>query len=121
MRRIKTSLLLLALVAFNAAGAQRYSITWEAPTSREDGTPITATEIAEYRLYCEGKMTSIPSTPTEYVAGVEEVLPSKGTHSCHMTAVDTAGLEGLPSDSFELDWPYQVNPPRNILIITITQ
>ena len=72
---------------------------------------------------CEGEevLTFVQAVPTEYVAGVEEVPPSKGTHTCYMTAVETSGLEGLPSDSFELDWPYQVNPPRNILIITITQ
>ena len=112
---------MLALVAFNAAGAQRYSITWEAPAAREDGTPITVDEIAEYRLYCEDKVTAIPSTPTQYETNVEDVLPSKGSYSCYMTAVDTDGLEGLPSDSFTLEWPYQLNPPRNILIITITQ
>ena len=116
MLRIKNSLLVLALVAFPVAAAD-LAVTWEAPTMREDGTPLDASEIANYTLNCGGDPITIPAGVSEYRVPGSDIFPRYGPHDCYMTTVDINGLESKPSEPFTVDWVAPPNPPTNILII----
>lgn len=89
--------------AGTAATSQTVTATWQAPTTREDGTPLAASEIASYRLYYaigSTPTTSSPSvsiTPGSATQGVVTLQLSPSTDpvtvNLAVTAVDTNGLE----------------------------
>jgi|AntRauTorcE11898_2_1112593.scaffolds.fasta_scaffold27459_3 hypothetical protein len=113
-------LILTALLFSTTAMAE--TLTWNPPTERADGTPLDPmTEIAEYRLVCGEVVTSIDPTVAEgeqYEFRKHQVLPGYGAHDCHMTAVDTDGLESEPSMTLMLEWE-QAAPrsPTDVLVI----
>ena len=115
-------LIALMLMALLAAPAMAETLTWNPPTERADGTPLDPmTEIAEYRLVCGEVVTSIEPTVArgdQYELTKHEVLPGYGEHECHMTAVDTDGLESEPGGTVVLRWE-QVEPraPTDVLVI----
>lgn len=107
-------LIALMLLALLAAPAMAETLTWEPPTERADGTPLDPmTEIAEYRLVCGEVVTTIEPTVAHgerYELTKHEILPGYGAWDCHMTAVDTDGLESAPSMTVAIEW--QKTPPR---------
>lgn len=68
------------------------SVTWQAPTSREDGTPIAPGELKGYKMYV------FPADSTEAV--VKSTLPA----AIGMTAVDSNDLESELSDLVFVRW-----------------
>lgn len=115
-------LIALMLLALLAVPAMAETLSWTPPTERADGTPLDPmTEIAEYRLVCGEVVTSIEPTVAEgeqYELTKHQVLPDYGTWDCHMTTVDTDGLESEPSESVSITWDKA--PPReptDVLVI----
>lgn len=119
MKLIK--MLVLVFLAIVAVDALAETLTWEPPTTREDGTPLDpATEIAEYQLTCGDAVTIVAGTmPSEgYELAKHEVLPKYGTFDCTMVAVDTDGLRSEPSNSVVVEWVKQPPmPPTNLIIL----
>ena len=80
-------------------------ITWSAPTTRADGSPLTAGEIAGYELYHSAdtadnlqKLTSL--SPSELSVVVNDLTP--GTHYFAVSTVDTDGLQSSLSTTFSI-------------------
>lgn len=81
-------------------------LSWTAPTSREDGTPLAPSEIAEYRIYHavggdidpEGDPTIVSSGNAEIVT--IDLAPRAAPYSIQfaVTAVDTDGKESTLSN-----------------------
>jgi hypothetical protein len=98
------------------------TLSWEPPTTRVDGQTLDpATELAEYRLYCEGLDTvAIPAATSngEYEVPKTNIFPGYGAYDCGLTAVDTEGLESTMSNMVVIPWEKtKPNAPTNLLII----
>ena len=98
------------------------TLSWEPPTTRVDGQTLDpATELAEYRLYCEGlDAVAIPSATSngEYEITKDQLFPGYGKYDCGLTAVDTEGLESTMSNMVVIPWEKtKPNVPTNLLII----
>ncbi|MFB3855660.1 MAG: CFI-box-CTERM domain-containing protein [Vicinamibacterales bacterium] len=100
-------LVLAALFAPRAtASAARLSITWEAPTTREDGTPLD--DLTGYRLYYGASSTGASSPPcnvaTLDVDGADrtgyelEGLDAGARYYLQVTARDASGEESACSN-----------------------
>jgi len=94
-------LLLLSPLVF-ALGEKTFN--WEPPTEREDATPLDNADIQEYRIYCDGDLTTpIHVQPNEPLNTDTWQAPAEtfalGTHDCVATAVDTGGKESLVSNT----------------------
>jgi len=98
--------LIALLLIVTAASAQSSNsnltatITWTAPTERENGEPLAPGDLASFKLYrvVDGK----PIASATYAGTATSAQLSLAPASCYelqMTAVDTQGLESLPSDS----------------------
>lgn len=85
---------LLSLMALSAL-ADTATVSWVAPTQREDNTPLPITELSEFRIYwglgTAFDNTTVVTNPTTTTYVIEGLTP--GTYSFRMTAVDTNGLE----------------------------
>lgn len=68
-------------------------VQWEPPTLREDGSPLSPADLAEYRLYVNTAMLPVASTETS----TSLQLPA-GDYRVTITAVDLEGLESKHSD-----------------------
>lgn len=116
--RLLIALTLLAISTVVSAT----TLSWEPPTTRVDGKALDISELSHYNLYCGdlGIVAEIPaSTSTgEYEVPKLELFPDYGMYSCHMTAVDTEGLESMPSNTVDIFWdPVNPSSPTNLLII----
>lgn len=74
---------------------------WTGPTEFVSGAPLDPlTDLSEYRLYCP----SGPTVPTQTIPNTDNSFQAPGgmfppgTYTCHMTAVDLAGDESVPSN-----------------------
>lgn len=97
------------------------TINWTPPTTRVDGTPLSLSELAEFRLYCglEGEprqfITAIQSPETSLLA---DNYLAAGSWTCVLTAVDTEGRESVDSNlmAFQIGDdeppPVEVSPPN---------
>lgn len=100
MRRLWYLFLLLPSMVFGALPFLPH-FSWQPPTEYVSGDPLDpATDLAEYRLYCDGDTTPIqvvqaPATELVVPKGVFD----PGTHTCHLTAVDIALQESDASNS----------------------
>lgn len=72
------------------------SLSWDAPTTREDGSPVSMTEIKEFRVYNDGQFLGAATAPS-----VEFVVPNPGTYKFTVTAVDKEGRESDHSDPLD--------------------
>ena len=105
-------LLIVAAVVTGVTNAQAASIsvTWDAPTTNADGTPLM--DLAGYRIYLDTAPPACPSdsflevpsssqTPTlgEIGAAIITALSGGVTYFARVTAVDTSGLESSCSPS----------------------
>ena len=98
------------------------TLSWEPPTTRVDGQPLDpATELDEYRLYCDGlDAVAIPSATSngEYEITKDQLFPGYGEYDCGLTAVDTEGLESAMSNMVVIPWEKTApSAPTNLLII----
>lgn len=115
-----TLALLLAAPAFGASHIVRPAdeppiLSWEAPTTRMDGTPITAAELASYRIYWWIDTTDFDRAVDDYdmeVSGdMDEVVASLNLPSrlqpydvtFGIRAVDTNGLISPMSELLQVE------------------
>ena len=119
-------LVTLALLPAAHAAEATSQLSWTAPDTRADGTPLSADEISEYRVYY-----SIDGTPT----GAGEFIPVSGAVaetvtleltprvepyviSFAITTVDTDGLESAQSETvsktFQVDSTAAPSAPTNL-------
>jgi len=111
--------IVLMLVSLAATAT---TLSWEPPTTRVDGQPLDpVTELAEYRLYCDGlNVVAIPAATSsgEYEVPKTDIFPGYGAYDCALTAVDTDGLESVMSNIVTIPWEKAApNAPTNLLII----
>ena len=117
---------MLVTLAAHAAPAPS-NLSWTAPSTRVDGTPLAVEEIKEYRVYYTIDGTA-PGTGEPIVVGgtaasetvTLELLPRATPYvvSFSITTVDTDGLESARSDTvsktFNVDSTAKPNAPTNI-------
>jgi len=107
LRRLLAALLLIPTLAWGAATPTSVDVSWTAPTTSADGTPLT--DLAGYRLYlstpCPSLQYAIVPSPTSAPGPSETVgvtvnglLPST-TYTARITAVDFSGNESACSTS----------------------
>lgn len=85
-----------SLVVMETTQTGAANISWNTPAAREDGTPLSTTDIAGYNLYHSdsdtGSMTKIASLSAADLSYVVTEL-NEGTHYFAATTVDINGLE----------------------------
>jgi hypothetical protein len=108
--KILTILILafFATLSFAASAAEAVSdLSWTAPATRVDGTPLAQSEIAEYRLYyavdteVTGDETPVVISNTATMDTVTLTLDPRAENyvvSFALTTVDTEGRESVLSD-----------------------
>ena len=98
---------MLVTLAAHAAPAPS-NLSWEAPTTRVDGTALAAEEIKEYRVYYTIDGTAPGDGEPIVVSGTSasetvtlELLPRATPYvvSFSITTADTGGLESARSDT----------------------
>lgn len=105
------TLLLLTFPAF----ADTVNGSFNHPIQREDGSTLTAAEIANFNLYVNGVNTqSIPGTDNVFSIDL-----GPGSYDLNMTTVDTDGRESVYSNTLTQVIPALPNPPSGITV-TIT-
>lgn len=126
--RYVLALFILLLAVPSYAGEAVSSLSWTAPETRVDGTPLSTDEIAEYRIYYAVDATEPLSTAATsiVVTGSTErdvVLqleprPEPYVVSFAATTVDTEGRESELSETvsktFEILSTSPPNPPTNV-------
>ena len=116
----------LALLPAAHAAPATSELSWTAPTTRVDGTPLDPTDIAEYRVYytINGEPQGVDPIVVSGTSASEtvtlELTPRVEPYviSFAITTVDTAGLESAQSETvsktFQVDSTAAPNPPTNI-------
>jgi len=95
---MKYLMMIAALLCSPALYAVEVVVQWDAPTEREDGTPLSLSEIHSYTAYVfEGAnshaITDIPSIDTSLM-----ITLYPGDNTINMTTVDTEGRESARSN-----------------------
>jgi hypothetical protein len=91
--------IILALLLFSSSAlAGTATVTWVAPTTREDGTAMSLSEIASYKIY----YGNAPGTYTTYITvpgslTTAQITLGAGSWYFAATTVDTSGLESAYS------------------------
>jgi hypothetical protein len=80
-----------AWAAFNAT----ISASWEAPTQREDGTPLEGAELSHYNLSCDGGIFARIDAGSTTHTLTATLIP--GQYACQLVAVDIYGSESEPA------------------------
>lgn len=115
--------LLLALLVPSVCLAENVFL-WDAPTSREDGSPLDGKDILRYRYYRDGVLkanVNAPSVseapPTTYK---DTTLLTLGEHTFYVTAVDRQNRESGQSNvvSIVILPPPTVTPKPTATVIT---
>lgn len=101
MKYLIASLLILMSVAVNATTVV-YNAT--PSTTRVDGTPLLATEIAKYKVYeyLDGTLVNTYESNTFPITG-KEIADGKIT--AQVSTVDTLGQEGPKSSVIDVKYP----------------
>ena len=86
------------VLAASRVFADSLTVTWTAPTEREDGTPLPASEIAGYRLMRWFNGAEQPEVSLASIPSVATLDVQPGKHCVAMRTVDTDGLESAPTD-----------------------
>jgi hypothetical protein len=79
------------------------SLSWTAPATRADGTPLTASQLSGYRVYYTANGTSANADTMIPISGGSKTsatiaLPAAGEYAFAITAIDQSGLESSFSD-----------------------
>jgi len=101
------------------AADTEFQLSWEAPTSRMDGSPLDpATELSGYELTCGDVVTAIPATVegNGYPVAKADALPGYGNYDCSMVAIDTENRRSPPSDPVEVEWIAGPSAPTELII-----
>jgi hypothetical protein len=99
IRLLLSTLLLIAPLSFAAT----YNVTFTAPTTRESGAPLAASEIKHYEL-----LDSYGGSVTTYVIYGSEstiVLVQPGSHTLTAYTVDSDDVKSKPSNTVIVDVP----------------
>lgn len=110
----KVSLYLSLLFFSLGASADVLTVTWVAPTQREDLTPLLASEIAGYRLSWTVKGVA---QADKNVTGTSYLLDTgtlAGRTCVTLRTVDTDGLESDPSNTACRN--AKPKPPTNVAV-----
>ena len=101
--------MLIVIGMFWGAGVFADTITFDAPTEREDNTPLAPSEIQGFNVYDVGNggslVTTLPGTAREYTTPATTV-----DQSFAITTVDTDGRESVFSQIAII--PKLVTPPK---------
>jgi len=122
MRATSFCVMLLAMWALSdlaSAGTVRVDCT--PPTTREDGSALTAAEIAGYELV----VTRVGYETTTYRlagCGVDMTVAKSGSYTAAMITIDTDGLKStLPSNTVEFAIKAsKPNAPGQLRVTTVT-
>jgi hypothetical protein len=116
---------MLVTLAVQAAPANS-DLSWEAPTTRVDGTPLDPADIAEYRVYytINGEPQGVDPIVVSGTSASEtvtlELTPRVEPYviSFAITTVDTDGLESAQSETvsktFQVDSTAAPSSPTNL-------
>lgn len=91
--------IIISLSTITARAANPTELYWTAPTTNDDGTPLT--DLAGYRLYCgnaTGTYTAIVDTGMTTVYPLSSIVGISGTYYCIVKALDITGNESKPSN-----------------------
>jgi len=116
---VKKLLLAFLLVSPIVFAYQSKDFDWIPPTERVDGAPLADSEIAAYRILCNGsQVVEVPNTGgTNSWQSPDGAFPP-GDYSCTARTVDTAGLVSEDSAPvvFTVD-PAAPNPPSGLSVV----
>lgn len=88
--RIIGNELLVVCKVTQASGPPKWKLSWQAPTTRSDGTPLQASEIAGYQVALDGTLLAmVPGT--EYLTD-----PLESIDKITLRTVDTGGRVSAP-------------------------
>ena len=90
--------LLIALLDCRVAFAESKLLTWTAPTEREDGTPLSLSEIHSYTAYVSEGNNSHAITDISSIDTSLMITLYPGDNTINMTTVDTEGRESARSN-----------------------
>jgi hypothetical protein len=84
---------IIALILFLSLGAEALTITWEAPTARENGQPLAASEIGGYEIRYRVKNSTGAWTALTGIAGAATSynFAPVGNFDIFICAYDTNG------------------------------
>ena len=97
---IRVLFALLLMVSFSVQAAD-INLSWEAPTTRENGDSLPLSDIESYKLtvtYPDGSIGDINVEPTETSYTIP-IINGPGDYTFTILAVDTDGMESKPSES----------------------
>ena len=121
---------MLVTLAVQAAPANS-DLSWEAPTTRVDGTPLDPADIAEYRVYytINGEPQGIDPIVVNGTSASEtvtlELTPRVEPYviSFAITTVDTDGLESVLSETvsktFDVESTAKPNAPTSLTFTVV--
>jgi len=116
MNKLILALMLAPLAAF----AANTEVSYEAPTEREDGSPLSVSEIGGYSIYenINGSYQPITALNPIPFDAVSVLIPevTNGIHCYVLTAIDTEGRESMFSNEACDIAKGKPNAPRNIII-----
>jgi hypothetical protein len=108
-------------------------LSWDAPTTRVNGSPLAADEIGGYDLECTGAggmwNENVQTLPADVKKDPFEIEKSKlvdgyGEFFCRVKVTDTDGLQSVASDPVTVQYDEPVVPdsppvaPANFQILT---
>ena len=98
--------IVLTLFMVATANAEMYDFKWDAPTTNEDGTPLT--DLAGYNLYQDGVKVADTGNVLHYVYDVPE-----GAHVYTVKAYDTSSNESKDSNTIIFNISICPDNPKN--------
>lgn len=113
---------LLFATAVSAQSVQSVTIAWDAPTTRENGSPLALSELSGYELFLNGVSILKPiATVTSAIYVVPRDKCIGPTDLITGIAIDTAGQKSaisLPASPSEVTCgpKSRVNPPSNVRV-----
>lgn len=89
-------------------------ITWDAPTTREDGSELLPEEICGYNIIIDGGSVNagltVPATPTEHDVSYLD----NGSHVWTIATIDCDGRQSVMSEEHQFQKKGKPNPPSNL-------
>lgn len=117
---IVLSILTISTLAIALPTPQKTTLSWDAPTTNTDGTPIT--DLGGYKVYwkqqaqtayTDTQSKDVGNVLTANIAAVMGTQP-KGTYCFVATAYDTEGNESDFSNEVCASFFVRKNPPANL-------
>lgn len=99
----------------HSALSEDKTVSWDAPTEYEDGTPLTTSDLTQYDLTCTGVSAVFPGDVT---SAIQDFPP--GDYTCTLTVTATNGLESQPSNAVSFTVARPPSPPKAPMILIVT-